>query len=249
MNTDTRRINIDFIWSMPFWFFQIGNIIEGFGYFLPSIHLPCEPSSLVENHDWKNAADLVVAYAMGLGFSEMTATLTVSLLNATTTFGLIFTGLLVDRLHISTVLSISAIGSATSVFLLWGLAINKPILFVFAITFGVFAGGFSATWSGCAAEIRKDYREAEVAVIMGVLAAGRGFGCMLSGPASEWLIRIGKQQNEPSTAYGTKFGSLIIFTGITMLWGRLGLVGSIGRRAKDEKSMEPGSEEDPLLGD
>ena len=179
----------------------------------------------------------------------MTAILSVSLLNAAVTFGMIFTGILVDRLHISTVLFISAIGSAMSVFLLWGFAVKEPILHAFAITYGVFAGGYTASWSGSAAEVRKDYAEAEGAVIIGVLAAGRGFGCILSGPLSERLVRIGEEQNGLSFAYGTKFGSLIIFTGITMLLGRFGLLGRYGTHARHGKPPESRSEEDPLLSD
>lgn len=178
----------------------------------------------------------------------MTAILSVSLLNAAVSFGMIFTGLLVDRFHISTVLFISAIGSSMSVFLLWGLAVNEPVLYAFAIAYGVLAGGYTATWSGSAVEVRNDYPEAQVAVIMGVLAAGRGFGCILSGPVSEWLVRIGKEQNGLDFAYGTKFRGLIIFTGITMLLGRFGLVGRFGTQARLRKSPESRSEEDPLLG-
>jgi MFS family permease len=179
----------------------------------------------------------------------VTAILSVSLLNAATTFGLIFTGLLVDRFHISTVLFISAIGSAMSVFLLWGLAVKEPVLYAFAIVYGVFAGGYTASWSGSAVEIRNDYPEAEVAVIMGVLAAGRGFGCMLSGPLSEGLLRIGNEPSGLGFAYGTKFRSLIIFTGITMLFGRFGLLGRFGTRARHGKTAESRSEENPLLSD
>jgi MFS family permease len=179
----------------------------------------------------------------------MTAILSVSLLNAAATFGMIFTGLLVDRFHISTVLFISAIGSAMSVFLLWGFAVKELVLYAFAIAYGIFAGGYTATWSGSGVQVRKEYPEAEVAVIMGVLAAGRGFGCILSGPLSEVLLRISKKPIGLDFAYGTQFRSLIVFTGITMLLGRFGLVGSFRTRAKHGKSPNSRSEEDRLLGD
>jgi hypothetical protein len=47
--TKTRPLNIDFIGSMVFWLFQIGNIIEGFGYFIPQIYLPCEPLGILND--------------------------------------------------------------------------------------------------------------------------------------------------------------------------------------------------------
>lgn len=143
-------------------------------------------------------------------------------------------GFLTDRYHISTVLAISAFTSALSVFLIWGFATTAPTLYAFSIAFGIFAGGYTASWTGCAIEVQKDSPDAAITVIMGTMAAGRGLGCVLSGPLSEYLLSLGTF--EAVGAYGTRYGSLILFTGFTALLGRFGLFGRLGMRAsKAEK--------------
>lgn len=80
------------------------------------------------------------------------------------------------------------------------------MLIVFAATYGVFAGGFSAIWSGMMREVQRDMLEEEtrerreaagprktgMALLMGAFAAGRGVGSVLCGPVSEVLLRWGR---------------------------------------------------------
>ena len=40
------KLNLGFLRKPLFWAFQIGNIIEGLGYFVPQIHLPSQYSKL-----------------------------------------------------------------------------------------------------------------------------------------------------------------------------------------------------------
>ena len=164
------------------------------------------------------------AYANYTGFSSLVGTLSVSSLNVASTVGLILTGLLIDRYHVSTVLLASALGSAVSAFLFWGFAVSQYILYLFAVTWGIFAGGYTAIWTGCATEIQKDAPETEIAVIMGLMAAGRGFGCLLSGPLSEEIVSWGILHGASAGAYGTRYGGLILFAGITALCGGFGLM-------------------------
>ena len=37
-----RPLHLSFFRNITFWVFQVGNVLEGFGYFMPSIYLPCE---------------------------------------------------------------------------------------------------------------------------------------------------------------------------------------------------------------
>ena len=157
-------------------------------------------------------------------------------------------GLLVDRYHISTVLLISALSSTFCVFFLWGFALNEPVLYLFSITFGIFAGGYVATWTGCALEVQKSSTDSDVSSINGFMAAGRGFGCVLGGPLSEALLSF--KPMEAKGAYGTRYGALIIFTGISSLMGRFGLFGRWGLQAgqKEIKIAKTQSEErEPLI--
>jgi predicted MFS family arabinose efflux permease len=180
------------------------------------------------------------AFATYFGFSQLTGTLSVSYLNAASTVGLILIGLLIDRYRLSTVILVSALGSAASAFLLWGFAVSQSILYLFAVTWGIFAGGYTATWTGCATKIQKEAPETEIAVIMGLMAAGRGFGCLLSGPLSEKVISLDILHGASGGAYGTKYGGLILFTGVTALCGGIGLIGGYRRSrggGEDCKSM------------
>ena len=183
-----------------------------------------------------------VAYASALHLPSFSGILAVALINAGATVGMVTIGFFVDHLHISLVLLISAIGAAISVFFFWGFATAQPLLYVFCITYGIFAGGYAATWTGAATEIKKDEKRAEVAVIMGFLAAGRGLGCIFSGPVSEALSKGGWGEGSWKAGYGTGFGGLIIFTGVTALFGRFGLFGRLGLLA--EKTVREEQAED-----
>lgn len=185
-----------------------------------------------------------------MGLSPLSSILSVSLFNISTTFGLIFMGALVDRYHISNVLLLSAITSTACVFLLWGFATNDMVLYLFAILFGVFAGGYTASWAGSATEVKKQNPDAEVAVIMGTMAAGRGIGCVMMGPVSEALLKVPRWRVEG--VYGTKYGTLILFTGLASLLGRFGLFGRCGLQSKkgspkDVEDRHGIEEREPLM--
>ena len=184
-------------------------------------------------------------FAKSIGLPNLAGTLSISLINISSTVGLILTGFLVDRYHISRVLLISAVSSTLCVFIFWGLALNQAMLYIFSITFGVFAGGYVATWTGCALEVQKSTPDADIASINGFMAAGRGFGCVLGGPISETLLSLGTL--EAKGAYGSKFGILIIFTGITSLMGRFGLFGRWGLQAGETEDKPMSDEHESLL--
>lgn len=178
-----------------------------------------------------------------MGLSQATSVTSISLLNLSAMIGMILTGILVDTLHISNVLLISAFTGTATVFLLWGFATTSAALYAFSIFFGITAGGYTATWTGCATEVKKSYEgdlqrkgklaedesAVEVALIMGAMASGRGIGCLSSGPISEALIALPPLHGRG--VWGTKYAKLIIFVGVTMLLGRFGLFGRFGMRA------------------
>ena len=85
---------------------------------------------------------------------------------------------------------------------------------------------------------------------MGIMAARRGIGCVISGPISEVLLILPKWHAEGF--YGTQFGWLISFTGVTSLLGRFGLFGDFGLRSQEGNKLEmearsEDSEREPLL--
>ena len=130
---------------------------------------------------------------------------------------------------------VSALGSALSVFLIWGFALSTPLIYIFALTYGIFAGGYAATWTGCVSEIQRDTIEAEAGVVLGMMAAGRGLGAVMSGPVSETLLDYGSWNLRG--AYGTEYGFLIFFTGITAVLGGFGALSRLRFRGVDEHEI------------
>ncbi|KAL8680463.1 MAG: hypothetical protein Q9186_003361 [Xanthomendoza sp. 1 TL-2023] len=151
------------------------------------------------------------------------ATLLISVLNLSSVIGTILIGYLTDHLAPSSVILISSLGAALSVFLLWGFAISQPVIYIFAIAYGIFAGGYSATWTGYVSEIQRDAREADAGIVVAMLGAGRGLGSVSSGLISEALLGYGGWEHLPG-AYGTEYGVLIVFTGVTAVVGGLGFL-------------------------
>jgi MFS family permease len=185
---------------------QLCNILKGIGFFLPAIYLP--------------------SYAQSLHVPTIAGTVLLATLNIFSVLGSISMGFLCDHLQVTTVISISTIGSVLSVFLFRGFATKLPLLFLFAASYGFFAGSFSAIWSGMMKEVRRVSRDAKMGTLMGLFAAGRGIGAVLSGPVGEILLRKdnlnGNDDGEAARfGYQTKYGVLIVFTGVSALFGLL----------------------------
>ncbi|KAL8919405.1 MAG: hypothetical protein Q9208_006783 [Pyrenodesmia sp. 3 TL-2023] len=213
-----KPLHLSFFRNTTFWIFQVGNALEGLGYFMPSIYLP--------------------TYASFIGMSSRDSTLAVSVLNCASVVGTIMMGSLTDHLHITTVLLISALGSAIAAFVLWGLAMTRAMLYVFALAYGVFAGGYAATWTGCVVEVQRTSRNAETGVVIGMMAATRGVGAVASGPLSEKLLGLRPWKGPMVGAYGTKYGILCLFTGSTALLGGLGAIQRIRLWNADDEDVE-----------
>ena len=202
------HVSFTFLGTRIFWVLQTGNIIQGLGYFIPSVYLP--------------------SYANTSGYSHVIGTILVSLINSTSIIGVIVMGFLVDRLHVTTVILISSLGAAASVLLIWGLASSTPVLCLFSLMYGIFAGGFTASWTGVIKEVRRTSPEAEAGTVLGLFAAGRGIGAVASGPLSSKLLEVGSW-GPGIGGYGTNFAVLILFTGLTAVCGGISW---LGRRAR-----------------
>lgn len=201
----TRRLYWGFLRTPTFWILQTGNILESLGFFIPNIYLP--------------------TYAKVLGLSSVSGTVTVSLFNTTSVFSQVILGFLSDRLHITTVILISTIGATISIFLLWGLSTSFPLLCIFSLVYGLFAGGFTSTYTGSIQEVKKADDRTEAGLVFGLLAAGRGVGSVVSGPLSEALLSERPWVGDAKMGYGTGYGGLIVFTGISAMLGGMSWVG------------------------
>ena len=139
-------------------------------------------------------------------------------------------GMLVDRCHISVAILVVTLGQIIAIFVFWGLTSSQSMLYVFALVWGMFGGGFSATWSGYAPAMKRSNPSAHVdlGLVVALMAAGRGVGAVISGPLSEKLLNIG-WHSHASFAYGTGYGILIIFSGIAAACGGTACIGRLLR--------------------
>lgn len=203
-----RTFNLRFLYRAPFTLLQAGNILESLGFFLPNIYLPTYARSVV-------------------GATSLLASLTIVLYNVASVFGCVLMGCLVDRLPVTTCILISTVGATVGVFVLWGTALNLPLLYIFCVVYGLFAGSFTCTWSGVMRDVTVRMRGAvDPGMVFACLAAGRGIGNVVSGPLSEALMGKGADWHA-ELAYGSGFGPLIVFTGVSAALGGLSCVGRV----------------------
>lgn len=134
-------------------------------------------------------------------------------------------GFLVDRYHVTTVINFCAVGTVVACFLFWSFAVHAPMLFIFAIMYGFFAGGFASTWAGAVDPVRKKYPAVETGMMITLFAAGKGVSSVISGPLSGALVRSDVWKNHQSFAFGSGYGYLIIFSGVTAGLSTVGWVG------------------------
>jgi MFS family permease len=203
--SQSPRYGLRFLKTLSFWLLQSGLIIESLGYFLPSIYLP--------------------TFARSLGFSPAIGSLLVALLNNTAIFATITMGMLCDRFHVTTVILLSTVGATISVFLFWGLSTALPLLIAFSILYGFFAGGFVSTNAGVIKMVKRQDQSADVGIMIGFISAGRGIGAVVSGPLSEALLKGRSWEGKVGLGYGSGYGSLIVFTGVTAAVGGVSFLG------------------------
>lgn len=194
-----HSLNFRFLYNKVYIIYQLGNMMEALGYFLPTIYLP--------------------SYARSLGASDFMSSLTVTLVNLANVFSCVMIGFLTDRFHVTTCLLLSTVGTVISVFFIWGFAVNIPSLYVFCIAYGLLSGGYSSTWSSTSHEIQKANPKADVAIIFGFMEAGRGVGNVVSGPLSEALLKADTWRGHAWGSYGSGYGTLVVCTGATALLG------------------------------
>lgn len=193
----------NFLQATSFWMLQLGNIIQSFGYFLPSTYL--------------------VSYAHALGLPDITGTILIAIFNFASVPGALVIGMLGDHLAATTVILISSLGSAIGVFLFWGLSKHVALLTIFTIIYGFFAGGFSSTWPGILQALKRENENVDTGLVLGLLLGGRGIGNVISGPISAALLEDAWSMSG-RWGYSTKYGPVILFTGVTALLGGWGWI-------------------------
>lgn len=215
----SNPFNIRFSLSRTFMLHQLANISQALGFFLPSIFLPTYTRSV-------------------LGAGKFVSASTILLLNLSSTVGCPTMGWLSDNYHVTRCLFIATVGASLATFLLWGLATTIPSVLIYCAMYGLFAGSYTSAWTGLMLQITSDEtisdkyscEDTDPVMVLSVLAAGRGIGSVLSGPLSQALVGD-FWHVQTYGAYGTQYGPLVIFTGITaafsgivLFWKHIGWI-------------------------
>ncbi|RDA95629.1 hypothetical protein CP533_1142 [Ophiocordyceps camponoti-saundersi (nom. inval.)] len=197
-----RHISWHFARSSIFWMMQVGVLAQAVGYRMPATYL--------------------ASYAAELRLSEVAGPLLLALFSLSSVPGSVVIGILGDKVSASKAVLVSSLGSALPVFLSWGLSLHFANQIVFALVFGFFAGGYSSTWSGMVAQVQQSGPSADSSIVHGMLLGGRGLGFVLSGPVSGVLLSVKGRLTDEPLGYGTVYGPMILFTGITAIIGAWG---------------------------
>ncbi|KAK3291137.1 major facilitator superfamily domain-containing protein [Chaetomium fimeti] len=217
--TAGHRSNLRCVLSTRFLLHQFANIVQATGYFLPGVYLP----------SYVRAA---------FGVSTMLSALTVLLVNVAAAVGSVVMGWMTDRLRVTTCLVLSGVGASVAALVLWGLASTLAGVYAFCVAYGLFAGCYTSIWPGIMREIARPAESEEhihayidPSLLFGLLCAGRGIGNVVSGPLSDLLIRDRSWLGQATGGYGSGYGSLIVYTGVTaavggsaFFWRRIGVV-------------------------
>lgn len=166
--------------------------------------------------------------------SQTSATLLLTLFNIPGIAASSFFGYLSDNKHFplsaTMVTFIPAFSSALSALLFWGMTSQGSIalLVLFSTTFGFFAGGYSATWGGIINELESEAARSNEAIdtgmLYGLLNGARGIGYVSGGLVSVPLLKAGSMATLGNFGYGSSYGPLIIFTGLSSAFGGWGLL-------------------------
>ncbi|KAI3607741.1 mfs monocarboxylate [Moniliophthora roreri] len=192
-----RPVDFGFLKRNAFWVLCFANLSQGLGVFMPFLYLP------------KFASDLNLSTTYGA--------LSVSLVNGFSAPGLIFFGHLSDRFDLRISILLSSVGSALSVFLLWGFSNSIAPFVLFACVYGFLGPSWSALFPRfVSASIGDDPRQSSV--LFSLFLAGRGVGNTLSASVSVGLLHLSSLTDKSIFGYGLK-GYVSVSFHITIIIG------------------------------
>ncbi|KAI0142967.1 major facilitator superfamily domain-containing protein [Xylariaceae sp. FL1272] len=175
-----------------FWVYSVSNLLQGFGYFFPSLYLP--------------------SYASSLGLGGNNGALLIALMSVSQVAGQFVFGVLSDHTApVNLLACLSTVVAAVACFTLWKLAESLPVLVVFAMVYGFFAAGFTATWARMSTAITDDVSGGPI--VFTLLNFGKGIGNVAAGPIGGSLISAAKSAGSSSSS---PYELVVVFTGVSM---------------------------------
>ncbi|KAK4233781.1 major facilitator superfamily domain-containing protein [Achaetomium macrosporum] len=235
MNRGGPVIPWHFLRHRTIYIYSVATVLQSAGYGIPQTYLNTYAKEVTLLSETSATLLLTLFNIPGIasssffGYLSNTATTTD---NSPTSFPF--------SLSATAVTAMSAIGSALSAWLFWGLTSSQrgsgmALLVLFSVSFGFFAGGYSATWGGVINELEREAvrhnEPVDTGMLYGLLNGARGIGYVSGGLVGVPLLKVGAAVGSGLTAvegprfgYGTSYGPLIIFTGLSSAFGGWGLL-------------------------
>ena len=183
------RSNWAFLRSSLFWIYASAILIQGIGFFFPTVFLP--------------------SFASSLNISSVNGALLLSVMSISQVLGQFALGYLSDKnLSVSLLAAICCIVGAVSSFTLWGLGKSMTLLILFTIVYGFFSFGFGTLRVAMGRAVSDD--PSTVVSTFSIFVFLQGVGNILVSPISAALM------SAPTAIerFGTgKYGGVIILTG------------------------------------
>jgi hypothetical protein len=175
------------------WIYSVSNLMQGLGYFFPSLYLP--------------------SYAASISLSALQGALILGLMSVSQIVGQFTFAYLSDRrAPLNILITVSLLMASTATFTLWGVAHSLAPLVVFSLFYGVFGAGYVAMRARMVTAVSEEPSAA--LATFSVFCFGKGIGNVLAGPISAGLLL-------PVTdisSYGVlKYKVVVVFTGACML--------------------------------
>lgn len=186
------RINWTFFQSPLFWVYSVSNLLQGLGYFFPSLYLP--------------------SYASSLRLGDKSGALLLALMSVSQVGGQFLFGLLSDRkVPLNILACLSTVVAAIACFTMWRLAESLTVLIFFAVVYGFFGAGFTAIWARMSTAVTDDATAGPI--VFTLLNFGKGIGNVLAGPIGALLTSKPSLAGAPTSS---SYRWVIVFTGTCM---------------------------------
>ncbi|KAF2148596.1 MFS general substrate transporter [Myriangium duriaei CBS 260.36] len=192
-NSEAAQVDWKFLSNPLFWIYSTSNVLQGLGYFVPSLYIPL--------------------YATTLGSTNQQGALLLTLMSVSQTLGQFLFGYLSDRkLSLDMLIGTSTVITGVATLVLWGSSHSFPPLIGFVIIYGFFGSAFTAMWARMSSSI--DQNPQTSSMIFTLLCFEKGIGNVLAGPISGSLLHGLSIRNQ----YGLKrYAGIIFFTGTSMM--------------------------------
>lgn len=162
---------------------------------------------------WLSISLYIASYSSTLGFSDATATGTLSAFNASATLGYLLLGRLIDSASHTKLMAASTGICSLSAFLLLGFSRSLPLLIVFSLIFGSVGGGFTTFLTPVANDLALIHSQQTAPIYLALIFV-RGIASVVGPLIGSALYSVDESD---FSIYGTKgFRGLVLFVGSGM---------------------------------